>query len=270
MRKCDYSEMYDIDLLRKKYNNGEPIKDIIEYFDISVTKLYKIMNECGIEKNRNVITPNYTDETFEIFKEMFCSREYIPFTPNKKYERHPLCKYNYDESYFDNINTPEKSYILGLLYADGSMCPDLHRATISLQEKDVGVLSRINTLIKSDKPLTFVKSNNDNWQSVYRLDINNRHMCDALVFHGVIPNKSLKLTFPKNLPFDLYKDFLRGYIDGDGTIKHSRPESVSFTSTKMFCDDAKIFIENNCHVNCFYGGTEQNGITTNLCVGGYN
>lgn len=95
-------------------------------------------------------------------------------------------------------------------------------------------------------------------------------MCDALYYHGIVPNKSLILTFPTNLPFDLYKDFFRGYTDGDGTIRKKRPESVSLISTKKFIDDAKLFIENYLKINCFYGYKDPNGITTTLSIGGYN
>ena len=32
-------------------------------------------------------------------------------------------KYKLNEEYFDNIDTPNKAYILGFLYADGNNCP---------------------------------------------------------------------------------------------------------------------------------------------------
>ena len=270
MKKYNYEELYDVELIRKMYQEGVAIKDICEYFDLSCTKLYRIMDRVGIQKNRNIYIPNFNEDTYLEFTNKFSNNKYVPFVPQKIYIKHHFNKYNYDETFFDSIDTPDKAYILGLLYADGSMTQDLGRTTISLQEKDVDVLSKINTLIKSDKPLTYVQSKHLNWQSTYRLDINNRHMCDALYYHGVVPNKSLILKFPTNIPFELYKDFFRGYTDGDGTIRKKRPESVSIISTKEFIEDAKLFIENHLKINCFYGKVESNGITTTLSIGGFN
>lgn len=270
MKKCNYEELYDVELMEKMYNDGLEVKEICKYFEVSYTKLYRIMERVGIQRNRNIYIPNFNDATYKIFLDKFGNNKYIPFTPSKTYTRHHFNKYNYNETYFDSIDNSDKAYILGLLYADGSMTQDLGRTTISLQECDIDVLTKINALIESDKPLAYVQSKHLNWQNTYRLDINNRHMCDALYYHGIVPSKSLILKFPINLPFELYKDFFRGYTDGDGTIRKKRPESVSIISTKEFVDDAKLFIENYLQINCFYDKTEPNGITTTLSIGGFN
>ena len=49
-------------------------------------------------------------------------------------------RYNLDEEYFDNINSQNKAYILGFLYADGSNNPKKHTVSISLQEEDRYIL----------------------------------------------------------------------------------------------------------------------------------
>ena len=45
-------------------------------------------------------------------------------------------------------------------------------------------------------------------------------MKEALISLGCTPRKSLTITFPseRQVPQHLQKDFVRGYIDGDGSI----------------------------------------------------
>lgn len=156
MKKCNYEDQYNIELIEKMYNDGVEVKDICTYFDVSITKLYRIMERVGIQRNRNIYTPNFNDSTYEEFVNKFKNHEYVPFIPSKTYVRHHFNKYNYNDTFFDSIDTPDKAYILGLLYADGSITQDLGRTTISLQEHDVDVLEKINDLIESDKALTYV------------------------------------------------------------------------------------------------------------------
>lgn len=269
MNKPKYS-IDDIEIVRKLYSEGVEAEKIAETINVSSGTLYKLMKNNGIKSNRNIYTVNYNENTQKEFEDTFLNNIYIPYEDHIDYGNYYHSKYTYDSDYFNSIDVPNKAYILGLLYADGNMRQTKHVATISLQERDKHILEEINTEIKSSKPLTFLKSKKETWQSVYRLDINNRQMCDALCYHGVIPNKSLILEFPLNLPFELYKDFFRGYFDGDGCINIAN-KSVSFTSTESFCLTSKLFIENYLHINChIYKANTKNEITKTLHINGKN
>ena len=54
-----------------------------------------------------------------------------------------LRKYSLDEHYFDNIDTPNKAYILGFLYADGYNNEATGVIGISVQEQDKDILQKI-------------------------------------------------------------------------------------------------------------------------------
>src|SRR5688572_7157509 len=45
-------------------------------------------------------------------------------------------KYNINHNYFDTINTEEKAYFLGLMYADGYNQQSLNRISLQLQDDD--------------------------------------------------------------------------------------------------------------------------------------
>lgn len=144
-------------------------------------------------------------------------------------------KYTINEYYFDEINTPNKAYILGLLYADGCNYLPQHRVKIELQEKDKDILDKINNEIGSNKPLVLNKlsDKNKNWQNTYRLDITNKHISETLNASGMVQRKSLVLLFPDWLDSSLYPHFIRGYFDGDGCLQKY---FLTIASTKEFCE----------------------------------
>jgi len=142
---------------------------------------------------------------------------------NVRYNTNKLVrKYSLNDNYFDVIDTEEKAYFLGLLYADGCNLFDKNNnvTTISLQEKDVKILERFNYEIKSDRPLEFMYKNNDNHQNQYRLTMCSEQISTNLSLLGCTPRKSLTLKFPteEQVPNHLIQHFIRGYFDGDGCI----------------------------------------------------
>lgn len=129
--------------------------------------------------------------------------------------RDKLKKYHINENFFNKIDSPEKAYILGLLYADGNANKKIKQITLKLQVNDKPVLDRISLLIETDKPLHFVKKSKTTHQDQYVLKITNKVIYTDLVNHGIVPNKTFITTFPK-LEEQLIPHFIRGYFDGDG------------------------------------------------------
>ena len=167
-------------------------------------------------------------------------------------DSHKFRKYMIDENYFDNIDTPNKAYIIGLLYSDGCNYPPQHRVKIELQERDKSILDKINIEMQNNKPLSFINLNskNTNWQNTYRLDITNKHISDKLVELGVVQNKSLILEFPQWLDESMYAPFLRGYLDGDGHIEWNNTRFVTLVGTSQFCQHVKDFCEKKLGIKC--------------------
>lgn len=54
--------------------------------------------------------------------------------------------------------------------------------------------------------------------NVYGVHLTSDKMFNDLCSHGCVPNKSLVLTFPKDIPENLIHHFIRGYFDGDGSV----------------------------------------------------
>lgn len=191
-------------------------------------------------------------------------------------------KYNINESYFDEIDTQNKAYIMGFLSADGCNFPSKSTISMSLEECDKEILEKICKEMDNTHPLEFIDYSNKKdfgytYKDQYRMLIFSSHMCNKLEEHGVIPNKSLRLQFPENLDDDLKRHYLRGYFDGDGTLGYKNVASyikknrgkltISIVSTNDFCKSAKEFIENNLDVECSISEPiKKNGVTSTLLI----
>lgn len=158
--------------------------------------------------------------------------------------------YKFNEHYFDVIDDENKAYIMGLLYADGCNHYNKGVLSLSLQEEDKHILDEINLLLGNKKPLFFenLSKKNINFHNQYRIDLFSRYLCDVMNSYGVTPRKSLTLTFPLWLHKDLYRHFIRGYVDGDGCIywnDKTNQSSVSMVGTEPFLTGiSKILCDN--------------------------
>lgn len=124
--------------------------------------------------------------------------------------------YTFDENYFQDVNTEEKAYWLGFLAADGG----IYRRTIkiNLNVRDKEHLIKFSKAIKSNLAIKELPGvGYGKGTIIASLEINSAKMVKDLAIYGVIPNKSLILK-PPNLSEHLIRHWIRGYLDGDGSI----------------------------------------------------
>lgn len=252
------------------YLNGMPFNEMFIKYNIKGNKpIYRVLKENNIEINRNPHIIRYDEQMLSVFNERFCDAihgEYVVLPHSDEYGTS-----FFNINYFNSINTPEKAYILGLLYADGNINQEINRVSISLQDIDKDILDEIKAVLEIEKPLRLIdyNSKNKNWHNQYCLAVSNKHFANALFNHGLIPKKSLVLKFPRNLPLYLYPHFFRGYMDGDGNIsKSTRDRRVRFVSSESFCEDAKLFIETQLQINASIKDCKNNLLTKELCISG--
>lgn len=166
--------------------------------------------------------------------------------------------YSIDESYFENIDTPNKAYILGLLYADGMNKEETGLIKIELQEKDANIIYHINEELNSNYPIKKheLSKKNPNHQDTYCLQFVNRKISKDLANLGVTARKSLTLTFPTCVPKEYMRDFIRGYVDGDGHIRTKEKHFVTICSTPEFCQGISEILINELGVDCKIHNTQ--------------
>lgn len=168
------------------------------------------------------------------------------------------------EDYFKIIDTKEKAYWIGWLLTDGGVS-NKNDIEIALSEKDKDILHLLEQdLCISNKVKPF-------GNGYVRFSISSVNMCIDLSQYGIIPNKTLTLKFPKNIPEKFETHLLRGMFDGDGGFttglatrfyKHrnksyTKPyQELSFTGTYDMCDNFQKIL-------CKYTGIPSKKITKN-------
>lgn len=196
-------------------------------------------------------------------------------------DKHRMRKSTIDVHYFDDIDTREKAYYFGLLYADG--CNEIYKSTvtISLEENDKHILESLREALGIDMELKYidytkVKNKKYSSKNQYKLSIYSSEICKQLNSKGLIMNKSLNLKYPESLDDKYFKDFFRGYFDGNGSfslskLKSGKLQSVfSITSTYSFCKSMreKLLQELDIPGGGIYDSSCHNNITSVLTFSG--
>lgn len=179
--------------------------------------------------------------------------------------------YNINEDYFHNIDTPNKAYILGLLYADGNRSKVSNTISIRLQECDKSILEKIKLELGTEAPLKFIDYTNDpKRQNQYLLSISNKQIADDLFRFGIVPAKEFKITFPEWISKELLPHFIRGYLDGDGFISNNPKEKrANITGTEDLLMGIKRILEKELDIHfSIYSPHNKNTNTRTLAVAG--
>lgn len=147
----------------------------------------------------------------------------------------------FDNTIFDNIDTEEKAYWLGFIFADGYVS-DNNDFEVSLGIKDFNHLNSLHLFMKTEKQIGFNETR-------CRLCVRDTHLVSTLKSYGCIPRKSLVLEFPEEKIFkdiELIKHFIRGFVDGDGCItytdkEHTKPQ-LSILGTEQFLNKLQEYL----------------------------
>lgn len=159
-------------------------------------------------------------------------------------------------NYFENINTEAKAYFLGFIYADGYVSKretDSGAMGISIGIKDKCLLEALKRQIGCEHPVKEyeVKSGYKIGANYCRLFIISGKLYGDLISQGVVHNKTDILEPPKNVPSELMRHFIRGYMDGDGSITRTETDTtslnfmVSFLGTDCMLDFITQYLLDN-------------------------
>lgn len=210
-------------------------------------RLTQIMNEYSIKSPKTI---------YDIIK-----RNGIKKVGNKKYI--------VDENYFSIIDSEEKAYWLGFLYADGYVRLKNNRSgqlKFKLSIKDRNHIELFNSCMNSNYKIkdytSSVKYNGGFSKSnVSELSIYNTKIVKDLIRLGCVNKKTFSIRMP-DIEKSLYRHFIRGYFDGDGNIYKNKNRSnsfqVSIASNFEFNSDIKgilgygrIYKNGNIHLLIF-------------------
>jgi len=155
-----------------------------------------------------------------------------------------------DHSYFENVDSEIKAYILGYTLADGSLIIEPKKRNeliysyskrlsfcVSIDDREI-----INLIQKEISPTSIIKEYHNSIGAINRknslsLRISSSKLIDDLISYNILPNKTYDINFKFNfnkLNRNLIRHFIRGFFDGDGSFNRY---------TLQFISTSKYFLE---------------------------
>ena len=167
-------------------------------------------------------------------------------------------KYYVNENAFSGDINEEKAYWIGFLAADGCVGKD-KRLQLKLKKGDCNHIEKFKNFLEyngiiehriSQLGKNIRKNGLKKYYEVSLLRVSNKNIWKDLEQYGIVNNKSLSLEFPLNIPENMLRHYIRGYIDGDGcwSSDHRKCPTVTMTivSTKNFLFSInEIFLKYN-------------------------
>ena len=135
-------------------------------------------------------------------------------------------KYSLNESFFENIDSEEKAYVLGFVYADGNNKTQGSGLMFTLNTEDIEILEKIKKALNSDAKISIHEASGYKLGKYAHIDFNSYKISKDLIDKGAPPNKTYKIVFPLFLEEKLIPHFIRGYFDGDGCIWNGKRKKM--------------------------------------------
>jgi len=179
----------DIIKICELYKNGLTTYKLAEMFNVSRWKISNILHKNNIVVNNNK----------DIYKKYSCQLDY-----------------------FKEIDSEEKAYWLGFIYADGYVTEKCFGIALSIIDKDH--LEKFLRCINSNDKVRIYNDNKGFSKKdgkIARIQIYNKSFREELMKHGVVYHKS-NIKKPPKIKNDLIRHFIRGYIDGNGSLYKSK------------------------------------------------
>ena len=241
---------------------GHNTTHISKHFNLTTLKVNRILKRNGIDKipkNMLNLTVDDKKEICELYEKGFSTVDIANiFNDKVKADKtiSNILKENgirvgtagssaiiLNENFFEKIDTEQKAYYLGFIYADGNIRKDIRGNYIfqmELQSADVYILEQIIEALQCKKKIKDFKNKEVHCipkpiNSISRTGgFKDERYCNRvshtnsirvisikvysdLLNNGLEENKTFSLSFPHWMPKHLLNHFIRGYFDGDGS-----------------------------------------------------
>jgi intein-encoded DNA endonuclease-like protein len=158
-------------------------------------------------------------------------------------------RYNVNHSFFRVIDSEEKAYWLGFLFADGCVRENKSgsQVILKLSIKDKEHLMMFKNSVESEHKITYYenrtvsKKGTPSKSKTCIIRINSNEMVRDLINKGCTPKKTFTIDYP-NIDEKFYKDFIRGYYDGDGNFFYSEKTKMSVVTMVCASDKFRDFL----------------------------
>ena len=153
--------------------------------------------------------------------------------------------------YFDEVDDFKKAYWLGFIMADGYTYKTPNREkyelAIKIKSTDIDHLKEFARDIEFPEEKIVIGSGKRNGNINYycQLRTYNTHLVTTIMKkHNIVQNKTYVQCLPDSIPEEYISDFIRGYWDGNGSLKKDS-WSVCSMSYQLIESFASFFDKNN-------------------------
>jgi len=238
---------------------GNSIMHLAIEFNVSVKTIQRIIKGIHLRTNNKRVVLD-SAEVIEKYKELNKISEVAKFfkvsestikevlkKANFKWDSSVTGRFHFfNENFFATIDTEEKAYWLGFIFADGSIHKNGNRINITLKENDLIHLEKFAKEINYKGKIANVITT-----KACSLTLYSKKMSSDLVKLGCMSDKSSKIVFPDTdiVPLYLQSHFMRGYFDGDGCLTSSKRPTFSIVSNYVFIEKFQELLINELNIS---------------------
>jgi hypothetical protein len=146
---------------------------------------------------------------------------------------------NIKEDFFDTWN-PEMAYVLGWIYSDGNLHKKLN--SVSITSADLETLENIGSLFGTDIHMNTYFGDRMRKQVIGKIFFHRKPMIERLMKIGLTPKKARTIAYPKELPNQFARHFIRGFFEGDGYVYISTKDRKTPSIQAGFCSSSYQFL----------------------------
>ena len=218
------------------YEKGLSTTEICKQLQENRDRGYKLIRKKGLKSSaiRNSV---YTKEFLENLKQEYLQGATIEQLSDKYNVKQGGINFHlrkmgitrrngkqthFNENYFENIDTPQKAYFLGLLMADGCLhhCKEKgnsYSLRLELKIEDKYIIEKLKEELNSSNQVLIAEKKRKDAPSTYNayFSVFSVKMAQDLIKLGMTPLKETHTKIP-NINKELKRYFLLGYYDGDG------------------------------------------------------
>lgn len=205
---------------------------------ISINKVDAETKNKIIEAYKNNMSLREIEKEFKVLRTTVS--KFLEEQNIKKIKGNHYRKYFHDFDFFENIDTEEKAYWLGFMFADGYIVNHENRYGedsfgLTLAEDSLDSIEKFKKSLHATNPILYDNSKSIG-QPLAKIVLTSQKTVNDLIDKGCVKQKSLILQPPKKVPEKLLSHFIRGFFDGDGSLTkynyNNYPSyNIEFTTT---------------------------------------
>lgn len=122
------------------------------------------------------------------------------------------------DDFFETIDSEEKAYFLGFMFADGYVYKGSKNAKsvgLEIHIRDIDLIHKLKELLNTSNKIKYRKRSNTEMCSI---NVYSTKMANDLEKYGIVQNKTKVTKHLPDIPLPYRRHFLRGLLDGDGWI----------------------------------------------------